>query len=142
MKRSNGFTLIELMVAIAIVGIIAAIALPSFNDQVRKSRRSEARQVLSDIQLKQESWRSNHSTYGTLTEVGGVSTSPSGYYTIALSTPSGTCPSGATVSSANSFALTATKAGAQADDSQCATLVITNKCGEVSKTSTGGGQCW
>src|SRR5690242_12217802 len=117
MNRASGFTLIELMVVIAIVGIIAAIALPAFNDQIRKSRRSEARQVLSDIQLKQEQYRSNHSTYGSLAQVGGATTSPSGYYTIALSTPSGTCASGAAVGTSNSYALTATKAGAQADDS-------------------------
>ena len=54
MKRHAGFTLIELLVTIAIVGIIAAIALPMFGEQMAKSRRSEAISTLADLQLRQE----------------------------------------------------------------------------------------
>ena len=72
MKRHAGFTLIELIVTIAIVGIIAAIALPMFGEQVAKSRRSQAIATLTDLQLRQERWRANHATYGTLDQVVGT----------------------------------------------------------------------
>lgn len=97
MKLSRGFTLIELMVVIAIVGIIAAIALPSFNEQLRKSRRSEAMEVISDLQLKQEQWRSNHTQYAADmdTLLGSTANTTSynnshSYYTAAISASSGT----------------------------------------------------
>lgn len=143
-RRIRGFTLIELVIAIAIVGILAAIAIPAFTEQLRKSRRSEAVQILSDVMLKEEKWRSNHATYGTLAQVGGAATSPSGYYTFdAPALPGGNCPGTATaVSSANSFSFRATAAGGQASDTRCATMTLTNTCGTVTKTSTGGGQCW
>lgn len=48
-KIQSGFTLIELMIAIAIVGVIAAIALPSYQASVRKSNRAEAKTELSDV---------------------------------------------------------------------------------------------
>lgn len=72
--KANGFTLLELMVVVTIVAILAAIAIPSFNEQARKSRRSEALQCLSDVQLRQEKWRSNHATYGSGTNIGVPST--------------------------------------------------------------------
>lgn len=143
MKKSDGFTLIELMVVIAIVGILAAIAIPAYNDQVRKGRRADAVSELGKLQMAQERWRADHSTYGSLTQIGGVATLPSGFYSIAASTPTGNCASGVAASSANSFALTATAGGPQASDSRCAKLILTSLCGTLSKTSTpSGGTCW
>jgi type IV pilus assembly protein PilE len=56
MKRTSGFTLIELMVAVAIVGIIAAIAFPSYTNHMKKARRSEAQQLLLAASSKEEQY--------------------------------------------------------------------------------------
>lgn len=142
-RAQRGFTLIELVIVIAILGIIAAIAVPAYNDQVRKGRRAEATSALGTLQLAQERWRADRATYGTLAQVGGVSPLPSGYYTIAVSTPGGNCANGTAASNANSFAITATAAGVQASDTKCATMTLTSLCGVVTRTSTpAGNTCW
>ncbi len=143
-RESTGFTLIELMVVVAIIGILAAIAVPAYNEQVRKSRRADATSELGKLQMAQERWRANHPTYGTLAEVGGVTPLPSGYYTVALTAdPPGNCASGVAADSTNSFIFIATTAGAQTADTACATMTISSICGVVTRSSTpAGGQCW
>jgi type IV pilus assembly protein PilE len=142
MTRSKGFTLIELMVVVAIVALLLSIAIPAYNDSVRKGRRAEATSELGKLQMAQERWRADHATYGTLANIGGVTPLASGYYTVAVATPGGNCASGVAASNANSFSITATATGAQASDTGCATIVLTSLCGTVSKTSTGGAKCW
>ena len=63
MQQSKGFTLIELMTVIAIVAIFAAIALPAYGEQVRKSRRAEASSIAGDMQLSLERWRAENPSY-------------------------------------------------------------------------------
>jgi type IV pilus assembly protein PilE len=144
MRKQRGFTLIELMVVVAVVAILAGLAYSAYNNQIRKSRRSDARQALADYSTREEKYRSNNPTYGTLANIGASANSTGGFYTITITFPSaGTCPSGAAKGNANSYIITATKAGSQANDSECATLVLTNNCGTLTKTSTGGGtSCW
>ncbi len=90
-KQRLGFTLIELMIVVAVVGILAAIAYPSYRDSVRKGNRAEAITALHAISLAQEKWRANNATYGTLANVwGGVTTTEGGYYTLAISGNTGT----------------------------------------------------
>jgi type IV pilus assembly protein PilE len=60
---SKGFTLIDLVIAFAILAIIAAFALPSYQGMVRKSRRNEAMQMMAKIQLAEEKWRANNNSY-------------------------------------------------------------------------------
>jgi type IV pilus assembly protein PilE len=132
MKKSAGFTLIELMIVVAIVSILVAIAVPAYNDQMRKSRRTEAKQILSDLQLRQEKWRSNHGTYGTLaaspTGIGAAGTSA--YYTVTLTAGSNT---------ATGYIFTAVPSGDQAADS-CGTLTLRMVAGVVEKLPATG--CW
>ena len=92
--RSFGFTLIEVMIVAAIIAILAAIAYPSYQDSVRKSRRADAISVLISLQLQQEKWRANHTTYTSdLTNLGGSPASD--YYTFAIDVPA-TAPANAT----------------------------------------------
>lgn len=63
MKRSQGFTLIELMIVVAIVGILAAIAIPSYNEYVIRSRITGAVATLSDMNVKLEQYFQDNRTY-------------------------------------------------------------------------------
>src|SRR5689334_6985613 len=68
MRRSQiGFTLLELMIVVAVIAILAIIGLPMYTEQVRKGKRAEAARALGDLQLRQESWRADHPTYGNMT---------------------------------------------------------------------------
>ncbi len=134
MKKSAGFTLIELMIVITVVSILVAIAVPSYNSQMRKSRRAEAKQILSDMQLQQEKWRASHATYGTSTVAAGSNiTIPntSTYYTVAMTANSNT---------ATGYVYTATPIGDQANDT-CGTLGITMAATGVTKSPSTAG-CW
>lgn len=147
MSRASvrGFTLLELMIVVAVVAILAMIAYPMYTEQVRKGRRSEAKQAVTAAALGEEKWRVNNATYSsTLSEVGITSPTPNGYYTIAITFPaSGNCPGGQAKGNPNSYIITASKAGDQTADTKCATMVLTSDCGTVSKTSTpGGNTCW
>lgn len=62
-RQSRGFTLIELMIVIAVVGVLLAIALPSYEDSTRKSRRSEAVTALTQLQQAQERHRASNIAY-------------------------------------------------------------------------------
>ncbi|HEY4541470.1 MAG TPA: type IV pilin protein [Noviherbaspirillum sp.] len=61
--RQRGFTLIELMVALAIVAILAAIAYPSYQESVRRAKRAEARAALLQVMQQQERYYSQRNTY-------------------------------------------------------------------------------
>lgn len=72
-RRRSGFTLIELILVLAMVAIMTSLALPSYQGVVRKSRRTEAQAALLDLALRQERWRSDHPTYAQVpTEIGAT----------------------------------------------------------------------
>ena len=62
-RGMRGFTLIELMITVAIVGILASIAYPSYIESVRKGRRAEARAALTELMQQQERFMTQNNTY-------------------------------------------------------------------------------
>lgn len=113
--KRKAFSLIELMIVIAIVAILVALAVPSYTQYVRKANRSEALELLLNWSNNQEIWRAAHTTYADGTTALGV---PShGKYAFAVS---GT--------SATAYLLTATAQGNQASDkdkgASCAVLTL------------------
>ena len=121
-SHQRGFTLIELMIVVVVLGILAAIAIPNYSDYKNKSRRNEGRTLLMQIVAKQEQFfQDNRSYSGDLRNIGTLAassvaattaSSPNGYYTVTINRPD-----------AYSYVLTATPAGVQAGD-VCTTLTI------------------
>lgn len=85
--KISGFTLLEVVITVAIVGVLASVAYPSFMDSVRKSRRADATTTLLELQLAQEKYRANNTSYAaSLTTLGWPSsTSREGFYTLEIS---------------------------------------------------------
>ena len=78
--REKGFSLIELMVVVAIIGVLAAIAIPNFRTYRAKARTSEAKLHLSSIWTAEESFRNEYDGYGTCIARMGVSKGSKNYY--------------------------------------------------------------
>jgi type IV pilus assembly protein PilE len=104
--KDSGFTLIELMIVVAIIAIIASIAIPSYQDSVRKSRRADALAELMSLAQDQAKHRVTNTSYD--------STDPSDidYYTITVSASTAT------------FTITATGRNGQQNDTGCNVLTI------------------
>jgi len=131
-KRQSGFTLIELMVVVVIIGIITAFAYPAYQDSVRKSRRSDAKAALSDLAAREEQHRLDNKVYTIdLPSLGASAQSPERYYTL------GIVAGGAGI--ATSYLITATATGTQASDTKCATLSLSST---GAKTSAPTASCW
>lgn len=131
----NGFTLIEMMIAVAIIAILSAIAYPNYQSYIKKSRRADAYRSLGGIGLAQEKYRSNNSQYtSTLTDIGFTSSSSDGYYTLAITSGS---------ASASGYIATATATGSQIGDvegsTSCGTLTLTASGSTQTYTPT---ECW
>lgn len=122
----KGFTLIELMIVVAIVAILAAIAYPSYQQYVIKGKRNAAQSLMLDIANREKQYLLDARTYTTTLSDLGITTLPievSPNYTIGIAT--GTAPP--------SFTITATPIGGQASDGGALTLDDTGTKGPSGK---------
>ncbi|WP_293995320.1 type IV pilin protein [Sphaerotilus sp.] len=107
-RTLRGFTLVELIIAVAVVGILAAVAMPSYQAHIASSRRSDAKSALLGAAQALERFYTERSTYaGATLGTTGIypAASPQGYYTLSIDSQD-----------ANGFTLSATRAGAQVGD--------------------------
>ena len=114
--KLSGFTLIELMITVAILAIIAAVAIPSYTSYVDRGKRAEARAALLDIAARQERHYSNNREYAdqlSKLKMSGTK-SENGYYTLSVTLPRG--------SNNQDFDATATPSGWT--DDKCGVLGI------------------
>ena len=122
--NQRGFTLIEMLVATSVAGILSSVAYPSFQGSLHKSRRSDALVALVQVQAAQERWRFNHRNYATLGELGVRATSAAGHYTLEVVS-----------ADEDRYEVVARAAGTQARDSACRTLKMTLDGVNVTRSS-------
>jgi type IV pilus assembly protein PilE len=126
-KKTVGFTLIEVLITVAILGVLAAIVYPSYTSFVNKSNRTEGQRELMRLANLQEQYFIDNRTYANhlkkLGEATRIITSQGGHYQINVQN-----------SNANSFVIKATAKGVQLKDEHCVTLSI-NHLGEKGWTS-------
>lgn len=138
--KAKGFTLIELMIVVAIVGILAAIAYPAYQQYVIDARRADGHSALLALQMAMEKYRGSCPTYaanigsadncGTST-VNGFAVSRDQHYNLAISGNTG-----------NAYTLTATPQGVQAGDTTCATITLAVSAGNPRGLKGPSNGCW
>ena len=134
-KRFAGFTLIELMITVAVIAILAAIAYPSYTEYVTRAKRSDGKAALLQVQLAEEKWRANNTSYTTALDNTGLNlgtASPDGKYTIAIT-------------AANASGYTATATPSNFSDSTCGDFAVNQdgKTTSTTQTTTAKVQeCW
>ncbi|MDX1490106.1 MAG: type IV pilin protein [Pseudohongiellaceae bacterium] len=129
LQLSNGFTLIELMISVAIVGVLALVAYPAYQDSVQRSRRADGIAAALGIQVAQESFRSNCRFYAQnlgannvcganagASTVQASATSAEGFYALSIQAASAT---------GNAYTIVIDPQGQQAGDSDCDPMTLT-----------------
>ena len=141
-QKSKGFTLIELMITIAILSIIAAFAIPAYQDQVRKGRRADAVVAANEAAQALERCFTSNDAYSTAAGCGTVTVpnnteSPEGFYVVNLNP--------APTTSTYTIVITPLAGGPQAQDIRCARFTLDNlgqKRAFDSTNAPNNDECW
>ena len=129
----QGFTLIEIMIALLIIGILAGIAVPNYTDYVLKAKRSDAQTALDNMAAAQEIYYSNNQyVYTDVVDNVGGALSPNGKYILSITMPA----------AADSYTLTATAIGAQMADTDCLVMTLTSTRVKGPVDGDGDPICW
>lgn len=137
--NAKGLTLIELLVVVTVVGVMALIAVPSYQSSVQKSNRADAMRTLMDLALRQERFFADNKTYtDNLSDLGAITTTVGEHYIISADSLGNL---------ANSFVLTATAiAGdAQYKDTRCRTWSLDHrgqKSAQDANANSTTDTCW
>lgn len=130
MQKQSGFTLIEVMVVVIIVGILASIAYPGYQEHVRRANRAEGQAFLQDVAARQERYFSQNNSY--ITDIGDIGkmglnngSSETGKYTL-------------NISATDRYTLTAAPTFS---DTKCGSLTLTGS-GVRGVTSGDANYCW
>ena len=136
-SNQSGFTLIEAIVVVAILATISAIAVNYYEDQKRRSYRTDAVNAIQRVAQLQERHRTINGVYDDLATIGGSSSTQQGKYTISVDNPDD-----------DTYTITATAIGPQTQDTDCASFSLTHT-GIRSSTNSGGttttgaaSRCW
>ncbi len=122
--RIGGFTLIEIMVTVVIIGILIAVALPSYSQHVRKGRRTDAKNAVLELAAREEKFFATNNTYS----ISGVALNYSGAFPLDVGTTGATYYSISVAQTTTSdFTVTATPVvgSAQAND-ECKSYILNN----------------
>ena len=141
-----GFTLVELMIALAVMALLAALAWPSLQEAVQRSRRADGMSALASVMQAQERWRANNPTYqATLADLPGAQSAISAdqHYDLTL-------VDGSVTATGYAARATARSGSPQISDTRCQAMQVTVNSGNITYSSlaSGGGAnaapdpCW
>lgn len=138
---ARGFTLVEVVIVMAMTALLAGAAVPALQGALLKGRRPDAFNALAALQLAQERWRAEHRDYAaSLGDLGLPAQTPGGRYTLQV-----------TAADADGYTVQASAAGHQQRDSDCAVLRVVVAGGAMRAEAVGadgtgseaqGRRCW